>query len=111
MKPSSAMAREMSGWIVSSPKRAAGGARVNGSPVLIYMLTAETLAVDQLFQRKTIRTGEDLFGIGFRSRSWLTRCRVPEGNDRGDRGVRRNAEVMTHAVVCVGSHCVRAAPD
>src|SRR5260370_42243725 len=86
MKPSSSMAREMSGWIASSPKRAVGGARVNVSPVLIYMLTGETLAVNELFQRKTIQFGDDLFGIGFRPRSRLAwRGRAP----RAERPARR----------------------
>src|SRR5438309_11320011 len=76
MKPRSSMAREMSGWIASSPKRAIGGAKVNVSPVLIYMLTAETLSVDELFQRKSIQFGDDLLGIGLGSWSGLPRCRV-----------------------------------
>src|SRR5437588_15833 len=71
MKPSSSMAREMSGWIASSPKRAVGGARVNVSPVLIYMLTGETLAVNELFQRKSIQFGDDLLRISLRSGTWV----------------------------------------
>src|SRR3989442_2846203 len=112
MKPSSSMAREMSGWIASSPKRAVGGARVNVSPVLIYMLTAETLAVNELFQRKTIQFGDDLFRIGFRSRSrpagWR---RIPKRDDRGDRGFSGNAEILAHPIVRVPSHRVRTAAD
>src|SRR2546426_2130625 len=111
MKPSSSIAREMSGWIASSPKRAVGGARVNVSPVLIYMLTAETLAVNELFQRKTIQFGDDLFGIGFRARPRLAGRGVTQSDDRGDRRVRRNAEVLAHPVVVVGSDRVRAAAD
>src|SRR5712692_3591673 len=111
MKPSSSMAREMSGWIASSPKRAVGGARVNVSPVLIYILTAETLAVNELFQRKTIHFGKDLFGIGFGSWSGLARRRVPERDDRRYGGVSWNAEVVAHPVVFVGSHRVGATAD
>src|SRR5438552_17779001 len=111
MKPSSSMAREMSGWITSSPKRAVGGARVNVSPVLIYMLTGETLAVNELFQRKAIQFGDDLLRIGSGPRPWLAGRGVPEGDDRRDRGVGWNAQVLAHAVVFVGSDRVRAAPD
>src|SRR5713101_4129698 len=111
MKPSSSMAREMSGWIASSPKRAVGGARVNVSPVLIYMLTGETLAVNEPFQWKTIQFGDDLLGIGLRTRSRLTGRGVPQRDDRGDCGLRRNAEVVAHPVVFVGSDRVRAAAD
>src|SRR2546423_15092235 len=89
MKPSSSMAREMSGWIASSPKRAVGGARVNVSPVLIYMLTGETLAVNELLQRKTIQFGDDLLRTRFRPRSWLPRRGESEGADRRDGRVRR----------------------
>src|SRR5438552_8314897 len=102
MNPSSSMAREMSGWIASSPKRAVGSARVNISPVLIYMLTAETLAVNELFQRKTIQFGDDLFGIGFWPRSWLAGRGIAQSDDRGDRRLRRNAEVLAHPIVLVG---------
>src|SRR6266571_5671514 len=94
MKPSSSIAREMSGWIASSPKRAVGGARVNVSPVLIYMLTGETLAVNDVFQRKAIQFGDDLFGIGLRAGSRLAGRRISQRDDRGDRGVRRSAEVI-----------------
>src|SRR5437762_12418622 len=111
MKPSSSIAREMSGWIAISPKRAVGGARVNVSPVLIYMLTGETLAVNELFQRKTIQFGDDPCGIGLRPRTGLARRGIPQRDDRGDRGVRRNAQVLAHAVVFVGSDRVRAAAD
>src|SRR5256885_15501417 len=109
MKPSSSMAREMSGWIASSPKRAVGGARVNVSPVLIYMLTGETLAVNERFQRKAIQFGDDLFGIGFRARLRLARRRVSESDDRRDRCVCRNAQILAHPIVLVGSYRVRAA--
>src|SRR5438309_98688 len=108
---SSSMAREMSGWITSSPKRAVGGARVNVSPVLIYMLTGETLAVNELFQRKAIQFGDDLLRIGSGPRPWLAGRGVPEGDDRRDRGVGWNAQVLAHAVVFVGSDRVRATPD
>src|SRR6266568_5481526 len=111
MKPSSSMAREMSGWIASSPKRAVGGARVNVSPVLIYMLTRETLAVNEFFQWKSIQFGDDLLGIGLRPRSRLSRRGVPKSDDRRDRRVRGNAEVLAHPVVCVGSDRIRAAAD
>src|SRR5438094_798135 len=111
MKPSSSMAREMSGWITSSPKRAVGGARVNVSPVLIYMLTGETLAVNELFQRKAIQFGDDLLRIGSGPRPWLAGRGVSEGDDRRDRGVEWNAQVLAHAVVFVGSDRVRAAAD
>src|SRR5216684_3631521 len=111
MKPSSSMAREMSGWIASSPKRAVGGARVNVSPVLIYMLTAETLAVNELFQRKTIQFGDDLFGIGFRPRSRLAWRGIAQRDDRRDRRLSRDAQVLAHPVVFVGSDGVRAAAD
>src|SRR2546430_2390800 len=111
MKPSSSIAREMSGWIASSPKRAVGGARVNVSPVLIYMLTGETLPVNELFQWKTIQFGDDLFGVGFRSRSRLTRRGIAQRDDGGDRRLRRNAEVLAHPVLFVGSDRVRAAAD
>src|SRR2546430_15920400 len=97
MKPSSSIAREMSGWIASSPKRAVGGARVNVSPVLIYMLTGETLAVNELFQRKTIQFGDDPFGIGFRPWTRLAWRGIAKRDDRGDRGIRRNAHVLAHA--------------
>src|SRR5256884_7579292 len=89
MNPSSSMAREMSGWITSSPKRAVGGARVNVSPVLIYMLTAEMLAVNELFQRKAIQFGDDLLGIG--GGAGAVRGRgggVGGGEGRGARGRR-----------------------
>src|SRR6266705_3576741 len=109
MKPSSSIAREMSGWIASSPKRAVGGARVNVSPVLIYMLTGETLAVNDVFQRKAIQFGDDLFGIGLRAGSRLAGRRISQRDDRGDRGVRRSAEVIAHPVVLVRSDRVRAA--
>src|ERR1700694_2279791 len=109
MKPSSSIAREMLGWIASSPKRAVGGARVNVSPVLIYMLTVETLAVNELFQRKTIQFGDDPLGIGFRARSRLAGRRGSESNDRRDRPLRRNAEVLAYPVVVVRSDRVRAA--
>src|SRR5438093_1972421 len=111
MKPSSSMAREMSGWIASSPKRAVGGARVNVSPVLIYMLTGETLAVNELFQWKSIQFGEDLFGIGLGSGSGLAARGIAEGDDRRDRAVSRRAEVLAHPVVFVGPDRVRAAAD
>src|SRR5256886_7076067 len=111
MKPSSSIAREMSGWIASSPKRAVGGARVNVSPVLIYMLTGETLAVNELFQRKTIQFGDDPCGIGFRPRTRLAWRGITQRDDRGDRRLSRNAQVLAHAVVFVGSDRVRAAPD
>src|SRR3989442_373552 len=94
MKPSSSIAREMSGWIASSPKRAVGGARVNVSPVLIYMLTAETLAVNELFQRKAIQFGDDLFGIGFRARPRLAGRGVTQSDDRGDR-------ILRNLTICV----------
>src|SRR5207302_6487684 len=96
MKPSSSMAREMSGWITSSPKRAVGGARVNVSPVLIYMLTGETLAVNELFQRKSIQFGDDLLRISLRSGTWLARGGVTEGDDRRDRGIGWNARSEEH---------------
>src|SRR6266550_8312646 len=99
MNPSSSIAREMSGWIASSPKRAVGGARVNVSPVLIYMLTGETLPVNELFQRKTIQFGDDLFWVGFRSRSRLTARGIAQRDDGGDPRLRRNAEVLTHPVL------------
>src|SRR5258706_11968862 len=111
MKPSSSIAREMSGWIASSPKRAVGGARVNVSPVLIYMLTGETFAVNELLQRNAIQFGDDLLGISFRARSRLAGRRVPKSDDGGDRGFRRNAQILPHSVVLVGSHRVRAAAD
>src|SRR5205085_3791783 len=111
MKPSSSIAREMSGWIAISPKRAVGGARVNVSPVLIYMLTGETLAVNELFQRKAIQFGDDLLRIGSGPRPWLAGRGIPEGDDRRDRGVGWNAQVLAHAVVFVGSDRVRAAAD
>src|SRR5947207_15411602 len=111
MKPSSSIAREMSEWIASSPKRAVGGARVNLSPVLIYMLTGETLAVNELFQRQTIQFGDDPFGIGFRPRTRLARGGVTQRDDRGDRRLLRNAQVLAHAVVVVGSAGARAADD
>src|SRR2546426_4908574 len=111
MKPSSSMAREMSGWIASSPKRAVGGARVNVSPVLIYMLTGETLAVNEIFQRKTIQFGEDLFGIGLNSWSGLACGGIAERDDRRDRGVSRSPELFAHPVVFVGPDRVRAAAD
>src|SRR6185437_4883558 len=111
MKPSSSIAREMSGWIASSPKRAVGGARVNVSPVLIYMLTGETLAVNELFQRKAIQFGDDLLGVCFRARSRLARGWVPESDDGGYRRFRRRAEILTHPVVLVGSDRVRTASD
>src|SRR5882672_9725348 len=111
MKPRSSMAREMSGWIASSPKRAVGGAKVNVSPVLIYMLTAETLSVDELFQRKSIQFGDDLLGIGLGSWSGLPLRRVPERDDRRDRGVGRSREVLAHPLVFVGADRVRAAAD
>src|SRR6266550_1090535 len=111
MKPSSSMAREMSGWIASSPKRAVGGARVNVSPVLIYMLTGETLAVDELFQRKSIQFGDDLLGISLRPRSRLARGRVTESDDGRDRGIAWNAQVLPHPIVLVGAHRVRAGAD
>src|SRR5882672_9575908 len=101
MKPRSSMARVMSGWIASSPKRAIGGAKVNVSPVLIYMLTAETLSVDELFQRKSIQFGDDLLGIDFGSWAGLPRCRVPQRDDRRDRGVSWSPEVLAHPVVFV----------
>src|SRR5207247_8309020 len=110
-KPSSSMAREMSGWIASSPKRAVGGARVNVSPVLIYMLTGETLPVNELFQRKTIQFGDDLFWVGFRSRSRLTARGIAQRDDGGDRRLRRNAEVLADPVLFVGADRVRAAAD
>src|SRR5207237_7353254 len=94
MKPSSSMAREMSGWIASSPKRAVGGARVNVSPVLIYMLTGEPLSVNELLQRKPIQFGDDLCGIRFRPRPWLAWRGVSESDDRRDRGLRWNPEVL-----------------
>jgi len=75
------------------------------------MLTAETLAVNELFQLKSIQFGDDLFGIGLGTRSRLAGRRVSEGDDRGDRGVRRNAEILTHPVMFVGSDRVRTAPD
>jgi hypothetical protein len=81
------------------------------SPVLIYMLTGETLAVDELFQPEAIQFGDDPLGIRLRAWSRLTGCGVPEGDDRGDRRVRRNAEVLAHPVVLVGSHRIRAAAD
>src|SRR5205807_10286900 len=96
MKPSSSMAREMSGWIASSPKRAVGGARVNVSPVLIYMLTAVTLAVNELFQRITIQFGADLFGIGPLPRSRLARRRVPEADDHPHRRLPPTAVLLQH---------------
>src|SRR6266850_969355 len=111
MKPSSSIAREMSGWIASSPKRAVGGARVNVSPVLFYMLTGETLPVNELFQRKTIQFGDDLLGVRFRSRSRLTGRGIAQRDHGGDRRLRRNAEVLAHPVVFVGSDRVRAAAD
>src|SRR5438270_12148121 len=111
MKPSSSMAREMSGWITSSPKRAVGGARVNVSPVLIYMLTAEMLAVNELFQRKAIQFGDDLLGIGGGPRPWLAGSGVTEGDDRRDRGFGRNAQVLTDPIVLVGAHRIRPAAD
>src|SRR2546426_10579120 len=111
MKPSSAMAREMSGWIVSSPKRAAGGARVNVSPVLIYMLTGETLAVNELFQGKSIQFGDDLLRIGFRSGTWLARRGVTKGDSRRDCGSGRTAQVLTHPVMLVSAHRVCATAD
>src|SRR6266446_7676653 len=109
MKPSSSIAREMSGWIASSPKRAVGGARVNVSPVLIYMLTGEAFAVDDVFQRKAVQFGDDLCRIGCRARSRLAGRGVSQRDDRGDRSLRRSAEVHTHSVVLIGSDRVRAA--
>src|SRR4030081_3283865 len=97
--------------MVSSPKRAVGGARVNVSPVLIYMLTGETLAVNELFQRKSIQFGDDLRRIGVWARPRLTRRGVSECDDRRDRGVVRNAQVLTQSIVFVRSHRVRAAAD
>src|SRR2546428_13741503 len=111
MKPSSSMARGMSGWIASSPKRAVGGARVNVSPVLIYMLTGETLAVNELFQGKSIQFGDDLLRIGLRSGTWLARRGVTKGDDRRDRGIGRNAQVLTHPVMLVRAHRVWATAD
>src|SRR5437762_3259306 len=111
MKPSSSIAREMSGWIASSPKRAVGGARVNVSPVLIYMLTGETLPVNELFQRKTIQFGDDLFWVGFRSRSRLTARGIAQRDDGGDRRLRRNAEILADPVLFVRADRVRAAAD
>src|SRR5207247_7770153 len=111
MKPRSSMAREMSGWIASSPKRAVGGARVNGSPVLMSMLTGETLSVDEFFQRPTVHALEDRFGIGFPSRPRLTRRRIPERDHRGDRRIRRNVQVPAHSLVLIRSNRVRAAAD
>src|SRR2546429_6803426 len=101
MKPSSSMAREMSGWIASSPKRAVGGARVNVSPVLIYMLTGETLAVNELFQRKSIQFGDDLLRISLRPGMWLARGGVTESDDRRDRGIGWNAQVPAHPIPLV----------
>src|SRR6476660_687415 len=111
MKPSSSIAREMSGWIASSPKRAVGGARVNVSPVLIYMLTGETLAVNELFQRKPIQFGDDLLCVRFRARSRLAHGGVPKSDDRGYRRFRRCAEILAHPVVLVGSDRVRTASN
>src|SRR5258705_13022044 len=111
MKPRSSIAREMSGWIASSPKRAVGGARVNVSPVLIYMLTGETLAVNELFQRKSIQFGDDLLGIGLRSRPRLAGRGIAQRDDRGDRCLRRSAEILAHPVLFVGPDSVRAAAD
>jgi len=84
---------------------------VNVSPVLIYMLTAETLAVNELFQRKAIQFGDDLFGIGFRARPRLAGRGVTQSDDRGDRSVRRKRRGLAHPVVFVGSDRVRAAAD
>src|SRR5256714_5013528 len=111
MKPSSSIAREMSGWIASSPKRADGGARVNVSPGLIYMLTGETLAVNELFQWKTIQFGHDLFRIGFWPRSRPRRRGIAEGDDRGDRRLRGGAQVPAEPIVFIGSDRVRTAAD
>src|ERR671936_839794 len=111
MKPRSSIAREMSGWIASSPKRADGGARGNLSPVLIWMLTGETLAVNDFFQRKAIHSREDLLCVGTRPRPGLARCGVSKSDDRRDGRVRRYAELPSHAVLLVGTHRVGAAPD
>src|SRR5437763_8109288 len=79
--------------------------------VLIYMLTGETLAVNELFQRKTIQFGDDPFRIGFWPRTRLAWRGIAKRDDRGDRGIRRNAQVLAHAVVFVGPDRVRAAAD
>src|SRR5438270_8459453 len=104
MKPSSSMAREMSGWITSSPKRAVGGARVNVSPVLIYMLTGETFAVNELFQRKSIQFGDDLCGISLRAGPRpAARRRVAEGDHGRDDRLRGDAEILPESIVLVGA--------
>jgi len=42
------------------------------------MLTGETLAVNELFQRKSIQFGDDLLRISLRSGTWLARGRLTQ---------------------------------